>query len=66
MINALLRSIFDKIAEAVTKVLFFCEFWHSTLDSAKKSCYNSGVLRRKGKRRAARLPGKPFARSFKM
>jgi len=26
MINALLRSIFDKIAEAVTKVLFFCEF----------------------------------------
>jgi len=26
MINALLRSIFDKIAEAVTKVLFFYEF----------------------------------------
>ena len=25
MINALLRSIFDKIAEAVTKVLFFYE-----------------------------------------
>jgi hypothetical protein len=26
MINAMLRSIFDKIAEAVTKVLFFYEF----------------------------------------
>jgi len=26
MINALLRSIFDKIAEAVTKILFFYEF----------------------------------------
>jgi hypothetical protein len=26
MINALLRSIFEEIAEAVTKVLFFCEF----------------------------------------
>ena len=26
IINALLRSIFEEIAEAVTKVLFFCEF----------------------------------------
>ena len=28
-------------------------------------CYNSGVLRRKGKRRAGRLSGKPFGMSCK-
>ena len=34
------------------------------LDTANKRCYNSGVLRRKGKRESRkvieRLPGKPF------
>ena len=52
--------------EIVAEVLFFCEYWHSSIDTANAWCYNSGVLRRKGKRRAARLPGKPFAGSFKM
>ncbi len=46
------------------KVLSFREFYHSTLDTANKWCYNYGVLRRKGKRESRevieQLPGKLF------
>ena len=42
--------------EIVAEVLFFREYWHSAIDTAKKWCYNSGVLRRMGKRRAQGSP----------
>ena len=60
----MIRLNFEKIAWDFMKVLFFYEFKHSSIDTANERCYNSGVLRRKGKRESRkvieRLPGKPF------